>query len=59
MPNVESLADYYRRRAAQERALGAGVGDQGLRRSHFEAAERYEQLALAAPNPIKNRTDQP
>ena len=42
---MEPDLDYYRTRAAEERARAAAASDPAARRAHEEMAERYERVA--------------
>ena len=42
---MEPDLDYYRTRAAEERARAAAAQDPAVRRAHQAMAERYEQVA--------------
>ena len=48
---MSTQSDFYMRRAAAERRLGALTGDPNVAAVHLEMAERYETLASDARAP--------
>ncbi len=45
----DSRLEYYRRRAAQERALAERTVDPSARCAHVELAKRYAEMVLTIP----------